>query len=252
MATLEENLVTWSKWDWSQMGDEWSSPWGGTEYVWWGTIFPRIQAFVPTESILEIAPGFGRCTQYLQHLCRKLAVVDLTERCITACRERFATSSHISYFVNDGKSLEMIKNNSVDFVFSWDSLVHAESEVVRAYLAQLALKLKPEGVGFLHHSNLGAYKDPRTGELRVENPHWRATNMTAGLFVEYCAEVGLQCIAQEIIAWGSPIANDCFSLFTHKQSSFSRPNKIVENRDFGAEIARLSAVARLFNPKRFL
>ena len=251
MATVEENLATWSKWDWSHLGDEWSSSWGGTEYVWWGTIFPRIQAFVPTDSILEIGPGFGRCTQYLQNFCRKLMVVDLTEGCIAGCRKRLAGSSHISYFVNDGKSLGMIAEGSIDFVFSWDSLVHAERDVLRAYLIQLATKLKPEGAGFIHHSNLGAYRNSQTGELEVENPHWRAASMTAQLFAEYCAEVGLQCIAQEIVAWGSPIMNDCFSLFTHKESSFSRSNRIAENGDFGGEIARLSAIARLFNPKIF-
>jgi ubiquinone/menaquinone biosynthesis C-methylase UbiE len=251
VGTIQENLATWSNWDWSRMGDEWSSSWGGTEYLWWGTVFPRIQAFVPTENILEIGPGLGRCTQYLQNFCHKLTVVDLAESCITGCRERFAASSHISYFVNDGQSLAMIAENSIDFVFSWDSLVHAESDVLRAYIAQLAAKLKPEGVGFIHHSNLGSYRDGHTGQVPVENPHWRATSMTAKLFAEYCAEVGLQCIAQELTALGSPILNDCFSLFTPQNSSFSRPNKIVENGDFGYEIARLSAVARLFNPKKF-
>lgn len=42
----------------------------------------RIHAFVPTEAILEIAPGFGRCTQYLKDLCQQLMVVDLTEKCL--------------------------------------------------------------------------------------------------------------------------------------------------------------------------
>ena len=29
---------------------------------WFGLIFPRIHAFLPTGTILEIAPGFGRWT----------------------------------------------------------------------------------------------------------------------------------------------------------------------------------------------
>ncbi|MGE0825153.1 MAG: class I SAM-dependent methyltransferase [Candidatus Binatia bacterium] len=252
MATVEENREAWSHWSWSQGGDEWSVAWGGTEYMWWGAIFPRIQAFVPTGSILEIAPGFGRCTHYLQNLCRKLVIVDLTERCIAACRERFAASSHIHYYVNDGKSLKMIADNSIDVVFSWDSLVHAEHDVLQTYLAQLARKLKPDGVGFIHHSNLGAYKDAQTGELRVENPHWRATSMTAKLFEEYCDEVGLQCLAQEVIAWGGTVLNDCFSLFAHKAASFVRPIRVVENKDFSCnEINRLATLAKLFNPRKF-
>jgi hypothetical protein len=76
--------------------------------------------------------------------------------------------------------------------------------------------------------------------------------MTAKLFEEYCDEAGLQCVAQEIVAWGGEILNDCFSLFTHKSSSFSRPNRVVENKEFSfSEINRLATLAKLFNPRKF-
>ena len=38
----------------------------------------------------------------------------------------------------------MIQDKSIDFVFSFDSLVHAEAEVIEAYLNQLAMKLQPK------------------------------------------------------------------------------------------------------------
>jgi len=229
MGTLEENLNHWSNYDWARHSEEWSAAWGGTEFLWWGTIFPRIHAFVPTQSILEIGPGFGRCTEYLKEICRHLAVVDLTERCIAACRQRFASSSHLTYWVNNGKSLDMIADDSIDFVFSYDSLIHAESDVIAAYLAQLPRKLKRNGVGFIHHSNVGVYLDPQTGRLPFENVHWRAESMTAKRFQEYCEEAGLQCIGQELISYRGTNVTDCFSLFSQKSSSFARPNKILEH-----------------------
>lgn len=252
MGTVEENLAQWSQYDWPQGGDEWSSCWGGTEYLWWGVIFPRILAFVPTSNILEIAPGFGRCTHYLKGFCRQLNVVDLSDKCIKACKERFSSSSHIRYYVNDGQSLEMIEDNSIDFVFSWDSLVHAEKDVISAYLHNIAKKLKPEGVGFIHHSNIGQYKKALTGKLSVENVHWRATSMTATLFDKYCRDVGMQCISQEIIGWGGGILNDCFSLFLHKNSHYCRPNVVVEREDFMDEATRLSTIAKMYNPEKYI
>lgn len=248
MPTIEENRERWLIYNWSEEGDEWSAEWGGTPYLWYGTIFPRIQAFFPAGSILEIAPGYGRCTQYLLSLCRELTVVDLAEKCINACRERFKTSPYIKYFVNDGKSLDMINNNSIDFVFSWDSLVHAESEVLFSYLKHLATKLKQGGYGFIHHSNIGAFKNPETGELSVENLHWRATSMTAELFREYCNEVGLKCISQEIIGWGGEVLNDCFSLFTREDRKTYHDTEILENKDFMHEAYRLRKIAKLFKP----
>jgi len=248
MPTIEENRDRWSSYNWPEEGDEWSFHWGGTPYLWYGSVLPRIQAFLPTDSILEIAPGYGRCTQYLLALCKELTVVDLSKNCISACQERFKTSPHIKYSVNDGKSLDMIKDSSIDFVFSWDSLVHAEADVLHSYLRYLSVKLKPGGYGFFHHSHIGAFREPETGKLTVENRHWRATSMTAGLFRGYCSEVGLKCISQEYIGWGGEILSDCFSLFTREAHETYHETVIFENKDFMHEAYRLKNIARLFNP----
>ena len=248
MGTTAENRNYWSAYPWSEQGDEWSSTWGGTQYLWYGTIFPRIHAFVPTQSILEIAPGYGRCTQYLLGLCQRLAVVDLAEKCIESCRTRFSPHSHISYFVNDGKSLDMIEDGSVDFVFSWDSLVHAESDVLYCYVRQLAAKLKPGGWGFIHHSNIGSFKDARTGKLSVENRHWRAESMTADLFERFCDAVGLTCVGQEIVAWGCSDLTDCFSVFTRDSTRTNSKPARIENANFMEEAARMKRLANLYSP----
>lgn len=160
MATVERNKEIWNKnYAWTQQGEEWSSAWGGSEAQWFFAILPRIHAFVPAGAILEIAPGFGRWTNYLKDWCKHLTVVDLSEKCINACKKRFAADSHIIYYVNDGKSLEIVDDQSIDFVFSFDSLVHSEADVIEKYLEQLSRKLKPNGIGFIHHSNLAHYQE---------------------------------------------------------------------------------------------
>ena len=282
MGTISENKTLWTDYDWQQQGDEWSAEWGTTELLWWGTIRPRIHAFVPTGTILEIAPGVGRCTQYLKDLCQQLTVVDLTDRCIEACKERFSSESHITYHVNDGRSLEMIPDHSVDFVFSFDSLVHVEADVIDAYLGQIALKLKPQGAGFIHHSNIGAYVNRSTGKLpfyidnKNNGSNWRAESMTAKLFEAYCEKAGLQCVAQEVIdfypefslRWGRPgghlqrvrqkivdqygrILNDCFSVFTRQESIWQRPNKVLINKRFMEEVRSLSQLSQLYDVSSF-
>ena len=133
MADTESNLEIWNEsWDWSGRGDEWSDWWGGTPALWFGALLPRIHAFLPAETILEIGPGYGRWSQYLKGLCRRLVLVDLAERCIEHCRGRFADASNIEYHVNDGRSLAMVEDGSVDLAFSFDSLVHAEADVLEA------------------------------------------------------------------------------------------------------------------------
>jgi SAM-dependent methyltransferase len=256
MPTVEENLKTWSTgWDWSRRGDEWSEWFGGTDALWYGFILPRIHAMVPSGTILEIAPGYGRWTRYLKDLSEHLVLVDLAENCIAHCRERFADATNIEYHVNDGWSLGMVEDQSIDFVFSFDSLVHAQPEVIASYLSQLTTKLKPGGVGFIHHSNAGALKVPyalsRRLPKRLLRPlvragvavnlfAWRDLDMTAATFREQCQLHGLACASQELVSWergAYPI--DCFSIFALPGSRWDRPTRFARHPLFAAEARRM-------------
>jgi hypothetical protein len=151
--------------------------------------------------------------------------------------------------VNDGRSLDFIADESVDFAFSFDSLVHAEVDVIRDYLAQLSAKLKVNGIGFIHHSNLASYRDPVTKELPAgfENRHWRATSMSAEIFNECGEAADLRCVTQEKINWGGEELIDVFSTFTRNESVWSRLNRILENSQFMDEAYLLKRLSRLYS-----
>lgn len=265
MPITDWNHATWNRtYDWSQQGEEWSQAWGGSEAQWFNVIYPRIHAFLPAGSILEIAPGFGRWTNFLRGYCSQLTIVDLAAKCIDACRQRFVKDSHITYHVNDGTSLAMVPDGTIDLVFSFDSLVHAESDVIEKYLAQLAEKLKPNGIGFIHHSNIGAYQRRRFSasekipeRIRVfltrlgyyDHPHARAFSMTAQRFERSCQDAGLQCIGQEIVNWGSRSLIDCLSLFTPTGSAWCRENRVLRNPDFMVEADLTKRVAPLYSSR---
>jgi SAM-dependent methyltransferase len=242
VATIKQNLTRYAKYDWPAGGEEWSSAWGGSEYLWHGTIRPRVQSFLPARSALELAPGYGRCTEFLRNFCERLTLVDLVEKCISACRERFAGDQRLSYHVNDGKTLPMIASSSIDLVFSWDSLVHVESDAVRSYVAEFARILKPDGAGLVHHSNLASFKDA-SGTLTIPNQHLRAESVSAALFEDWCHESGLACVAQEIINWGGPHLIDCVSVFVPAKSARARPNRVIENASFMLEAAHFRKLA---------
>src|SRR3954471_18980047 len=166
---------------------------------------PRIHPFVPTGTILEIGPGHGRWSQFLRDLCHTLVLVDVAENCIASCRARFAEAPNIHYHVGNGQSLDMLDDNSVDFAFSFDSLVHAEADVLAAYARELARVLKPDGIGFLHHSNMAAHARAAAFARRVPGPlrrrltirgllvnvyAWRAESASAERFARDCHAAG--------------------------------------------------------------
>lgn len=243
MPTVQENRRFWSSYDWTGGGDEWSEVWGGSDALWWGTVFPRLHPFLPTGDVLEIAPGHGRFTQYLKAWCRSLIGVDLAANCVEACRKRFAGDDRLSFHANDGRSLPMVADRSIDFAFSFDSLVHVEIETFEGYLQELARVLRPDAVGFLHHSNVAAL---RARGVRFDNRHWRAESVSAERVAELCPYAGLACIGQEVVNWGCDELSDCFTLVTPLGSRHERPLLRVDNADFMAEATTQGSLAGLY------
>lgn len=216
MPTIEENYSKWnSAAHWSDAGDEWSVFWGTSDVEWFGSILPRIRTFLPTRKVVEIAPGHGRWTHYLAPLSQELHIVDLSDDCISRCKQRFSNLTNIHYHVNDGKSLpSAIEDQSVDFVFSFDSLVHCEMEVIASYFKEISKKLKPGGVAFIHHSNLGNYPfyfklakmipfGRRTlGKWRIiDYDCWRGSDVSPDRVTQAAGDAGLIVEKQELVNW---------------------------------------------------
>ncbi len=235
LPTLEENYNFWNhNYHWDRYGgDEWSARWGGPDMQWTWSLLPRLSGLLPRPVVLEVGPGYGRWSEVLKSYCQRLILVDLSEKCIHACRQRLG-SEDVEYHVGDGRSLTGLADASVDFIFSFESLVHAEAEVMQAYLAEFARVLKPEGAGFVHHSNLGAYpgyfRATQMVPSRLRRPlkrlglldlnEWRAPTMTAALFREFAVDAGLCCWVQELVPWGGRRLIDCFSTFGQAQREF--------------------------------
>ncbi|MCW2995941.1 MAG: hypothetical protein JWQ18_3436 [Conexibacter sp.] len=250
MPALSANVSMWNEaYDWSQQGDEWSDAWGGVSYQWWVTLLARIQGYVPAGRILEIAPGYGRWTHYLRDLCDELVAVDIAETAIAHCRTRFAGDEHVSFHVNDGTSLAIAADRSIDLVFSFDSLVHAEHDVLAGYLKEFARVLSEDGVAFIHHSNMGSYEP---GTYDPHNIHWRATTVSAALVERYAQAEGLRCVSQETVAWGNDtLLNDCFTVITRAGSRWDRENQVAENFNYSAhEMATAKRISALYPPAR--
>lgn len=192
--------------------------------------------------------------------------VDLSESCVHACTDRFADQPHATFAVNDGVTLPMVADKSVDLIFSFDSLVHVEADVVRSYLQEFSRVLSPDGVAFIHHSNAGAYRrtarwrdalakvvdplpDPREVLACSGLAAWhksRGRSMTAQRFASMTGEAGLSCTGQEIIGWASPLLIDCISTVTRPGSRWDRSPALSRNRYFWLAALSARAAAQAF------
>lgn len=112
---------------------------------------------------MEVAPGHGRWSNVLAQRCRSVVLVDLSQSCIDACRERLANRVNVNYVVNDGRHLPGAAE-TIDFIWSFDSFVHMDPPVVGGYLDEFSRVLRQEGIAVIHHAG----KRPLASPLR----HW--------------------------------------------------------------------------------
>ena len=220
--------TNWNRqiWDgvynWTTQGEEWSAAWGGSEAQWFGSLYPRLHRFLPASRILEIAPGMGRWTKFLLPLCRNYVGVDISLECVRGCQRIFADAPHARFVQNDGYSLSEAEDHSFDLVFSFDSLVHAELDVLQSYIPQILQKLNERGVAFLHHSNMGAVG---TGvENAGERSSLRALSVSQQNIEDLIVDSGGRVIIQEVIDWGpDKIPQDCLTLLAKDTGQQTEP-----------------------------
>jgi len=239
MPTLRQNLETWDRrYGWAEDGDEWrdQAAYCQIPYPEWKQSIIR-ELILPHMGsgsvVLEIAPGHGRWSGHIARQAKRAILVDVSGRCIRHCRRRLRPFHNVAYIVNDGRSLEGVQSSSVDFVFSYDSFVHMEADVVSSYLCEMRRVLKKGGKALIHHSGrrhsalwlwrflepLGKigrmlYMVPSMGRIG-HNDGWRS-NLSRELFAQMAKESGLR-VASQSDSWGGGKSNcrlfsDCISV----------------------------------------
>lgn len=131
-------------------GHGWSDRFGSTENLYNQLLRDKVNVYCKGDG-LEIAPGWGRITEYLIPVSKTLSIVDLNENCISKCVNKFGNKIK-GYYVNDGRSLTAIPNNSIDYVFSFDSFVHIHFNVFSDYIVEFSRVMKQGSYGVIHHA----------------------------------------------------------------------------------------------------
>lgn len=158
------NREIWDNWDWEERGDEWTlSP------EWKASLISNVlnRYIPPGMDILEIGPGGGRWTEYLQPRARFLCGVDISQRCVELCRIRFRQCPNVRFLRTEGAELTGVDDQSVDAIWSFDVFVHILREDVARYVREFRRVLRPGGVGVVHHGNgpsAGGWRSDLTAE----------------------------------------------------------------------------------------
>ena len=187
-----DNRRRWSGYDWGGRGEEWNA-----SSEWKQALVKEVLArWIPEGAVtLEIGPGAGRWSQVLAGRASRLVLVDVSERPLEMCRERFSGGTHILYVLSSGCDLPGVEDGSIDAIWSFDVFVHVAPRDQAAYLAEIARVLTPGGTAVLHHA------DGRNRGKLPSRRGWRSP-MSRSLFAALAVERGLQVECQ-LDSWGA-------------------------------------------------
>jgi SAM-dependent methyltransferase len=166
---------------------------------WYTMIYPLIQNMDFT-SVLDFAAGYGRNAAKLAPLSQRLTIVEPSPDAVAVLKQRFATppeGCEIRIVQNSGLDLRDVESSSVSLLYSWDAMVHFNTELVAAYMPEFARVLRPGAQGFLHHSNFGRVSNDPDFQ---HHPSWRS-NMDKDTFARLCYANGLIATRQIPLPW---------------------------------------------------
>jgi ubiquinone/menaquinone biosynthesis C-methylase UbiE len=174
------NREIWNTWDWQGKGDEW------TLSTDWKDSLVRciLRKYIPSgKNVLEIGPGAGRWTEFLQPMSASLTGMDISQKCVDLCRQKFASAKNVKFLTTQGNNLAGVNDQSIEALWSFDVFVHIDSRDAEGYVREFRRVLRPGAIGVVHHS-----KAPAQGG-------WRS-NLTAEKFKELLGAQGFTVVDQ--------------------------------------------------------
>ncbi len=104
-------------------------------------------AFVPAErTMLEVGCGVGRMTRAFSARFGRVFALDISPEMLRKAKALHENATNIFWVQGDGSGLYMIRDESVDFVFSYIVLQHVPTkDLVLRYICEMLRVLKPDG-----------------------------------------------------------------------------------------------------------
>lgn len=149
------------------------------------------------DNIIELAVGRGRHVRMYESKANHIILVDILQKNIDFCKERFKDNRKIGYYCNNGYNLSKLNSNEYSALFTYDAMVHFEMMDIFQYLKDIHRVLRKGGMALFHHSN---------NTSSYENSFSTATGgrsyMSKDLFAYLAHRAGFEVVEQHLIDWG--------------------------------------------------
>jgi SAM-dependent methyltransferase len=174
---------TWSKYarDWDDRPDlnlgvdTLGEEWGGAAFS--ERIVTEVAApyLGPQVDVLELGCGGGKFSAHLRPRTRTLLCADISADMLARTRKHVGEGEDVDYLKLNGRDFAGVADASVDFIFSYDVLLHLQPQNVFSYLLAARRILRPGGVFLIHAINLAAPGGAYHFEVQYVHDTWRRT-----------------------------------------------------------------------------
>ncbi|HEY4280463.1 MAG TPA: class I SAM-dependent methyltransferase [Conexibacter sp.] len=150
------------------LGEEW----GGAEFA------ERIVTDVAAPylgdqvDVLEIGCGGGKFSAHLRPRTRHLICADISADMLARTRRHVGEGPDVEYVQLSGRDFAGVPDASVDFIYSYDVLLHLQPQNVFSYLRDARRVLRPGGVFMVHAINLAASGGAYHFEVQYVQDTW--------------------------------------------------------------------------------
>ncbi|MHA7967371.1 class I SAM-dependent methyltransferase [Paenibacillus sp. CAU 1782] len=179
-------------------------------------IFEKYSMFNSEWSTMDFACGRGRIANILKDKYKKIILCDISRDALDYCSKRFINERNFDYIQSEPESLS-IESETLDFIYSWDAMVHFNYKMMDIYISEFSRILKTGGYCFIHHSNLNSVVSGQGNSVSDnfhENPHWRS-NISSNDIKRMAKRNGFDILEQQVIDWGMENI-DCITILVKK------------------------------------
>ncbi len=176
----------------------------------WNTIiWPILSRHeIDLSTTMDFACGHGRNARKLREAgAGPITLVDVNPENIAYCESTLAPLGGYETFLNSGFDLASISEKKFTHIYSFDSMVHFDLEIMLSYIGEFARVLAPLGTAFVHHSNF----TERPGAPFRDNPGWR-NFMSDAIFRHAALRNDFDILEQTVIDWGGVDKLDCITV----------------------------------------
>lgn len=136
---------------WGKVGDKEARNMRGDILGDYHSVFNNyLMPSIEGKTVLEIGSFEGKWTYFMKK-AKKVIAVDITDDGFKKMQQwPDFNPNQYSFYLTKGYELEGIESGSVDFVFSMDSLVRSEKDIIDRYLGEIKRVLAPKGKTCIH------------------------------------------------------------------------------------------------------